>query len=256
MNASLSYSVAVIADIHGNVAALNAVLEDLKSQPCDHLVVAGDLVLNGPRPAESLDTIQNLGTPTIYGNTDLFVFDEQVSSDGLDWVREKIGTDGLRYLKHLPFDHRITPPGGQSPEDDLLIVHATPADVTGVLVLQPVPFSLRTVTPEEEAKTLLGDAKANLILAGHLHYAAYGVPCGQRYSIIDSVGFPYDGDPRAGYARVIWDGQAWHVAHHRLNYDYHKVAEDVRGCGAPFGESSAQRILQGQIQAGYVETEA
>ena len=47
MNDFLSYSVAVIADIHGNVAALNAVLEDLQSKPYDRLVVAGDLVLNG-----------------------------------------------------------------------------------------------------------------------------------------------------------------------------------------------------------------
>ena len=156
MNDSQSYSVAVIADIHGNVAALNAVFEDLQNQPYDSLVVAGDLVLSGPRPAESLDTIQNLGVPTIYGNTDLLVFDEQYSEERLDWVREKLGTDGLSYLKGLPFEYRTTPPGGQSPEDDLLIVHATPTDVTGVLVLQPVPFSLRTVTPEEEARTLLG----------------------------------------------------------------------------------------------------
>ena len=91
MNDSLSYSVAVIADIHGNVAALNAVLEDLQSQPYDSLVVAGDLVLNGPRPVESLDTIRNLGARTLYGNADLFVFDEQYSRDGLDWVREKLG---------------------------------------------------------------------------------------------------------------------------------------------------------------------
>jgi len=238
----------VIADIHGNVAALNAVLEDLQSQPYDSLVVAGDLVKNGPRPIESLDTIQNLGAPTIYGNADLFVFDEQYSSEDLDWVREKLGADRLDYLRRLPFEHRITPPDGTSPEDDLLIVHATPTDVTRALILQPHPIELLTVTPEGEARTLLGDAKANLILAGHLHYASYGVPCGQRYSIIDSVGFPFDGDHRVGYARVTWDGREWHVENHRLSYDYHKVVEDVRGCGAPFGELSAQRILQARFR--------
>ena len=61
MNDTLPYSVAVISDIHGNVVALNAVLEDLRNRPYDSLVVAGDLVLSGPRPAESLDTIRNLG---------------------------------------------------------------------------------------------------------------------------------------------------------------------------------------------------
>ena len=219
-----------------------------KANPCDRLVVAGDLVLSGPRPAESLDAIRNLGVSTIYGNTDLLVFDERHSEERLDWVREKLGTDGLSYLKGLPFEHRITPPGGQSPEDDLLIVHATPADVNGMLVLQPVPFSQRPVTPEAEARTLLGDARANLIVAGHLHYASCGVPCGQRYSIIDSVGFPYDGDHRAGYAGVWWDGQAWHVENHRLSYDYHKAAEDLRRCGAPFGGLSAHRILQARFR--------
>ena len=54
MNDSLSYSVAIIADIHGNVAALNAVIEDLQSQPYDRLVVAGDLVLNGPAQSRVL----------------------------------------------------------------------------------------------------------------------------------------------------------------------------------------------------------
>ncbi len=248
MNDTLPYSVAVISDIHGNVAALNAVLEDLQRQSCDRLVVAGDLVLSGPRPAESLDAIRSLGVPTIYGNTDQLVFDERHSGERLDWVREKLGTDGLSYLKGLPFEHRITPPGGRSPEDDLLIVHATPADVNGMLVLQPVPFSQRPVTPEAEARTLLGDARANLIVAGHLHYASCGVPCGQRYSIIDSIGFPYDGDHRAGYAGVWWDGQEWHVENHRLSYDFRKVAEDLRRCGAPFGGLSAHRILQARFR--------
>ena len=58
MNNSPSYSVVVILDIHGNVAALNAVFGDLKNQPFDRLVVAGDLVLSGPRPVESLELIQ------------------------------------------------------------------------------------------------------------------------------------------------------------------------------------------------------
>lgn len=248
MNNRQFYTVAVIADIHGNAAALDAVLKDLQSQRIDGLVVAGDLVLNGPRPAESLDKIRDLGVPAVYGNADLFVFDEGYSDDGADWVRENLGSNGLSYLKSLPFEHRITPPGGASPEDDLLIVHATPADVTGVLVLEPDPFGLLTVTQEEEAGELLGSVKANLIVAGHLHYASSGVPCGQRYSIVDSVGFPFDGDRRIGYATVSWDGQDWNVANYRLDYDYRSVVEDLRGCSAPFGESSAQRILQARFR--------
>lgn len=248
MDDSVSYTVGVIADIHGNAAALNAVLDDLERRQYDSVVIAGDLVLNGPRPVESLNRIRDLGFPTIYGNADLYVFDEEYTYDGLDWVREKLGKDGLNYLKNLPFKYRITPPGGNSQKDDLLVVHATPSDVAGMLVLEPDPFGLLAVTPEEEARALLGNATADLIVAGHLHYASGGTPCGQRYAIIDSVGFSFDRDHRAGYATVSWDGQGWHVANHRVSYNYSTVVDDLRDCGAPFGEYSAQRILQSRFR--------
>ena len=241
------YSVAVIADIHGNADALEVVLDDLKGRSYDALLIAGDLVLSGPKPVQSLDLLRDLNCPTIHGNADLFVIDKAYSGDDLDWVRDTIGRSGIDYITGLPFEHRITPPGGKSPQDDLLVVHATPTDANGVLVLKADKLRNLEVTPEEEARVLLGDAKANLILAGHLHYASYGVPCGQRYAIIDSVGFPFDGDPRAGYATVTWKDNEWQVENHRLKYDHLKVVEDLRHCGASFGEMSAQRLLQARI---------
>ena len=63
--------VAVISDIHGNQIALEAVLEDLSHQSgIDHLVIAGDLCLNGPCPQQVLATVQKLGCPVIQGNVD------------------------------------------------------------------------------------------------------------------------------------------------------------------------------------------
>src|SRR2546428_11555474 len=75
---SFSYSkgkhmrIAIISDIHGNQLALEAVLQDLSHQPAvDHLVIAGDLCLNGPCPREVLDTVQKLACPVIQGNADI-----------------------------------------------------------------------------------------------------------------------------------------------------------------------------------------
>ncbi len=63
--------VAVISDIHGNKIALDAVLQDLAQQgPIDQVVIAGDLCLNGPQPAEVLETLQALHYPVIQGNVD------------------------------------------------------------------------------------------------------------------------------------------------------------------------------------------
>src|SRR3954471_17032258 len=94
------YTVAVISDIHGNVAAFDAVLADLITQPHEAIVIAGDLALFGPRPAEALARVRERNVPTIYGNTDAYLLDEQrVAGDpGLQWVRERIGSDGGTYL--------------------------------------------------------------------------------------------------------------------------------------------------------------
>lgn len=171
------FTIAILSDIHGNAAALDAVLADLAAVPHDAVVVAGDLVLHGPRPAEALARVRDLVAPTISGNTDHYVLADEVPA-GLDLlvgsVRERIGVDGMAYLAGLPFDHRVTPPGGASPGDDLLVVHATPTDVDAVLILEADPFGTWPVTPAEEATALLGDARANLIVFGHIHYASAG----------------------------------------------------------------------------------
>jgi len=201
------YTVAVISDIHGNVAGFDAVLADLTTQPHDLLVIAGDLVLNGPRPAESLARVREQGVPTIYGNTERFFAEPThpfAHDPGVRWVRERIGEEGVASLAALPFDHRVTPPGGRSPDDDLLIVHATPTDVDAVLVTQLPPQGSTSlqITPEAEALALVGGARADPILSGHIHYASAGAVRGQRVASIGSAGFPFDGDHRAAYALV------------------------------------------------------
>lgn len=246
------YTVAVISDIHGNLAAFDAVLADLLTQPHEAVVIAGDLALFGPRPAEALARVQERNVPTIYGNTDAFFLDEQrVARDaGLQWVRERIGEDGVAYIASLPFEHRITPPDGTSPDDDLLIVHASPTDVDNAVITEanPASGSGQRLTPEDEAVRLIGDARANLILYGHIHYASSGTVRGQRLASIGATGFPFDGDQRAAYAFVTWDGREWRVAHRRVQYDVRSVIEELRGIDVPFAPRSARRLEYAMAQ--------
>ena len=241
------YTVAVLSDVHGNAAALDAVLDDLAGQPHDMVVVAGDLVLHGPRPVEALAWVRQLDAPTIYGNTDRFLLVPEPppgTEPLVRWTRDQIGDEGVGYLAALPFQHRVTPPGGTSPDDDLLVVHATPTDVDAVLILEPDPFAVWTVTPEGEARSLIGEARANLIVFGHIHYASAGRVGGQRLASIGAVGFPFDGDPRAAYALLTWDGQAWQVTHRRVAYDHRRVADEVGERGVPFAAKIAQRLVE------------
>ena len=240
------YTVAVVSDVHGNAAALEAVLADLATTPHDGVAVAGDLALLGPRPAEALARLRDLGAPTVHGNTDRELVRQRMGEPDplVGWTRERIGDEGMAYLAALPFEHRVTPPGGGSPDDDLLVVHATPTDVEAVLILEPDPLGAWTVTPEEEAARLIGEARAGLIVYGHIHYASAGTVRGQRLASVGSVGYPFDGDPRAAYALATWDGRGWGLAHRRVAYDHEAVAADLRRSGVPHAEGLARRLLE------------
>lgn len=238
------YTVAVLSDMHGNAAAFAAALADLATRPHDATVFAGDLVMNGPRPVETLAAIRALGVPAIYGNTEPMITAPTHPDPVARWVRERLSDDDLAYLAALPFSHRIAPPGGATPDDDLLIVHATPTDVDAALLtaLPPGGGPLVAVTPEDRAVALLGDARANLILYGHIHYFSAGTLRGRRVASIGSVGFPADGDHRAAYALVTWDGQDWRVIPRRVPYDHQAVIADYAALDLPRKDLFIRRL--------------
>src|SRR5690348_5245220 len=154
---SRHFTIALLADIHGNVDALNAVLADLSTHVYDHMVIAGDLVTQGPQPAEALARVRELDVPTIFGNGDRAVVDAHPSNLIACWTRQQIGESGVAYLASLPFSYRVTSPHDHSPETDLLIVHATPTSVNDILILEPHPLGTThtQVTPENKAMQML-----------------------------------------------------------------------------------------------------
>ena len=241
------FTVAILSDIHGNLAALRAVLAALAKESYDQLVIAGDLVMNGPYPAETLECIHALQVPTLFGETDRAVMDARKGHGDnalARWTAQQIGKEGMDYLESLTFSHMIMPPESVSPEADLLIVHATPTDVAAFLILQPNPLDSRCAarTSEAEASVLLGETRAHLILRGHLHYASSGFVGEHQLISIGAVGFPFDGNPQAAYALAIWDGNFWKVIHRRVSYDLESVVAAVKRSGQPLAETIIQRL--------------
>lgn len=236
--------VAILADIHANAAALEAVLADARAHRPDLVVFGGDLAVNGPRPAEALEQVMALGAPSIMGNMDDAVI--RAENNITRWARDKISAPGQDYLRGLPFSHRVTPPGGRSPEDDLLVVHATPRSIDEALLLRipAVGTSFSAPTPMPEAAAMLAGARANRIVYGHIHFYSDGVIAGQRVTSVGSVGFPFDGDPRAEYALARWDGQTWLFEPRRVPYDYEAVAREIESSGMPYPERFAARLRQ------------
>jgi 3',5'-cyclic AMP phosphodiesterase CpdA len=107
---------AVVSDVHGNVEALRVVLRRIEVLGADVVLVAGDLAAHGPRPVETLEVLRALGdTLMIRGNTDRYLVNpDAVPLPGwpardvsnrlasLEWTREQLGREGLRFLAGCP----------------------------------------------------------------------------------------------------------------------------------------------------------
>jgi 3',5'-cyclic AMP phosphodiesterase CpdA len=110
----MAFRLAVLGDIHGNVAALDAALKDIRRLRPDRIAITGDLVLNGPRPVEAVDRVRELdaeGALVVQGNTDVAVADfdyaaafpwlEEVPEAhraAAEWAHDQLGDDDLDHL--------------------------------------------------------------------------------------------------------------------------------------------------------------
>ena len=82
--------IAVISDIHGNMTALNAVLDDMAPFKVDQVVVAGDVVNWGPHNAQVLDRIIRESWPVIRGNQELYMLDQDTPRGPASWEKYTI----------------------------------------------------------------------------------------------------------------------------------------------------------------------
>lgn len=242
--------VALLSDIHGNLVALDAVLADMaRSGPFDQVVVAGDLVWSGPWPVEVVDRVRSLYAVVIQGNTDAFFLrspdetpvgkSEERFAAQLAWMRGQLGPDRVAYLAQLPFSHRINPAAGHA----LLVVHANPSDLE------------RPITPLIGAADLdelllsAGDPDWAVLAFGHVHVPFVRAWRDRLLVDVASVGLPMDGDARAAYAILTWDGRRWQVEHRRVFYAAAIVAHQMRAGGMPRGKHFAERLMAGSYAA-------
>ncbi len=236
---------AVIADIHGNLGALEAVLEDASSAGAQTFICCGDLVDYGPDPNEVVGRIKAAKIPCVLGNHDRavgesFPLEDHQTAPGRDravelaclkWTRERCTGATKAFLRALPRTLSIEQDGSK-----ILVAHATPASVDDYLWPKD----------GEGWRKLHGvTAGFDLVLLGHTHLplvrtmgdAATG---NTLYLNPGSAGKPRGGDPRANYAVVefTWPrgdsvaaGTARSVAPH-LEVELRKVAYDAERTAA------------------------
>jgi predicted phosphodiesterase len=218
--------VAVLSDIHGNIRGLDACLRDLAEQGgADAIVAAGDLCMDGPRPREVLERLEEIGARCVRGNTDRYISEVDAPIGDADeaervaWQRRALGETWTAWLRALPFSLSI----GDGSEA-LLVVHANPKSDDEYIWPDADDAFLEQITAGVVERT---------IAFGHLHVPYARIWRDRLFVNVASAGLPKDGDPRACYAILIQRSGGWEVKHRRVEFDVEKVARDLAKCGMP-----------------------
>jgi predicted phosphodiesterase len=236
--------IAVIADIHGNPFALEAVLADIQQTGgADAYWLLGDYVAIGPDPLGSLRRLEKLNNATlIRGNTDRLVVDiteswpvtaEELADPAfidlyarvnrsMAWTAGAVSCAGyLPWLVSLPVEQRFLLPDGSR----VLIVHASPGTDDGP--------GFHPNQNEEERRQLLAGAEADLLFVGHTHLPLDFTLEASRVINPGSVGNPLPPDLRACYVRLDVDKSGYQVSFHEADYDHDQVLELTKSVNHP-----------------------
>jgi putative phosphoesterase len=230
--------IALLADIHGNAIALDAVLADIEREGgADAYWVLGDLVAIGPDPVGVLERLSALkGLRVIRGNTDRYVaFNDrpgpsiaEVQADAsllkpliqvantFAWTQGMVTAAGwLPWLKELPLDFEMRLPDGTR----FLGVHASPGTDDGT--------GISPASSDEEIETLFNNCEANLICVGHTH-----LPLDRKWKQMHlvnpgSVGLSRTPDLHACYAFLDAESEGYRVMHRRVDFDRQAVIDHL-----------------------------
>jgi putative phosphoesterase len=175
-------SVAALYDIHGNLAALDAVLADLPDDAT--IVVGGDICAGGEQPSETLTRLRGLGDRVAWlrGNADRELFPGEpglAPPEFLEEARSKLSEEEIEFLHDLPPTQRI---------GDVLYCHASPRNDLDI-------FTERT--PEERIAFLFDGLDVTTVVCGHTHMQYERTVAGVRVVNAGSVGAPYEEEPGA-----------------------------------------------------------
>jgi len=239
---------AILGDIHSNIEALNAVLEDAKAQGATDFICVGDIVGYNAAPAECIKAVRDANMLCVRGNHDHYCPANESLGDFqptaasvIDWTRRAISDEDARWLGDLPLTRVVS--------GLFSIVHAT----------LDMPGNWGYIFDALEAEAHFTYQSTMLCFHGHTHVpmifekmsgrvfqnepAPTKIKLGTKYFInVGSVGQPRDGDPRASY--VLYHAKPREVEFRRVAYDLITATARIRRAGLP--DRVAHRLETGK----------
>jgi putative phosphoesterase len=226
--------IAALYDIHGNLRALEAVLEDMKTFAPDRVVIGGDMAL-GPMPRETVELLATLGDRAVYirGNCDR----EMVAALGGEfshaspwgartrWAAERCTIAQMRLLSSLPTTVTLEIDG----MGDVLFCHGSPRRDDEILT---------KVSPHSRLRAAMIGSVRPRVVHGHTHVQYERSVAGTHWICPGSVGLPYESEPGARWA-TFGPG----VTLRRTPYDVERTIADVRAARFPDAEEFIEKYL-------------
>lgn len=230
--------IAALYDIHGNLPALNALLEELKVVQPDIIIVGGDIVF-GPMPTQTIECLRQLGEQVRYirGNKDrevVMAFDGQPLRSGMPekvrtetyWVAEQLSRSQRDFLADLPEQLLLSVEGlGR-----ILFCHATVRSDEEIFT---------SITPEERLKVIFSGVEEDILVCGHTHIQFERSLNSLRILNAGSVGLPYADQPGAYWLLLSSEGYEFR----RTIYDKEVAAQAILRSGYPY----AQELIEENV---------
>ena len=217
--------IAALYDIHANLPALEAVLDDVRESRADRVVIGGDVV-PGPMPCETLKLLRDLDVPVqfIYGNGEVAVLEVMAGRVPsavpeqfrpiIQWTAQQLDREDEKVLARWPKTLRAEISG----LGKVLFCHATPRNENEC-------FTSRT--PEERLRPIFDEVEADVVVCGHTHMQFDRMIGETRVVNAGSVGMPF-GDTGANWLQLGPEIQFRHTA-----YDLKKAAQRLRTTDYP-----------------------
>ena len=223
--------IAIVSDIHGNLAALDAVLDDLRAASPDLVLHGGDLAAGGARPVEVIDRVRGLGWQGVLGNTDELLFNPAsltefaarsphlktlfaAIEETAAVTRERLGAERLAWLESLPRTQNAAA---------IALVHASPASVW------QAPGA---GAPDAELDSIYAPLDHSIAVYAHIHHPCVRRVANRIIANTGSVSLSYDGDSRASY--LLIDDDEPHIR--RVTYDLAGECRALAQCGLPHAD--------------------
>jgi len=227
--------IAIIADIHANVWALDAVLSDIRRERVELVVNLGDVLYGPLAPRATFERLQGEKVVlTVRGNQDREIYDGH-NSPTFNFVVDDLSVDAIQWLRSLPETAVF--------EDEIFLCHGTPSSDETYL-LEDVASGRPLLKSEDEIVGLVGDVRHPMVLCGHSHIPRLvRLASGQIILNPGSVGLPaYSDDepiphsmetysPHASYAILTRTAAGWDVAFQRVAYDFEKASQAAAARG-------------------------